>query len=142
MLEDMGKRPRIKFRWPFFRVCSGWRSKTRGKSKMTMNTPEQEIAASEEQLQALQVAIRDLRREIESLREQARSGEEVNETAASKALGKASGMVATCVKVETYLNECRNRQAGIARGGYALDMERARADIGCKLDRLRRCCGA
>ena len=36
---------------------------------MTMNTPEQEIAASEEQLQALQVAIRDLRREIECLRE-------------------------------------------------------------------------
>jgi len=39
-------------------------------------------------------------------------------------------MVATCVKVETYLNEWRNRQVGIARGGYALDMEQARADIG------------
>ncbi len=106
---------------------------------MTMITPEQEIATSEEHFKALQSAIRDLRREIESLREQATSGEELNETAASKALGKASGMVATCVKVESYLNDCRNRQAGIARGGYALDLDRARAEIGCKLDRLRRC---
>lgn len=106
---------------------------------MTMITPEQEIADSEEHFRALQSAIRDLRREIQSLKEQAISGEELNETAASKALGKASGMVATCVKVETYLNDCRNRQAGIARGGYALDLDRARAEIGCKLDRLRRC---
>ncbi len=108
---------------------------------MTMITPEQQIATSEEHFSALQTAIRDLRREIQSLREQATSGEEFNETAASKALVKASGMVATCVKVENYLNDCRNRQAGIARGGYALDLDRARADIGCKLDRLRRCSG-
>jgi cell division septum initiation protein DivIVA len=106
---------------------------------MTMITPEQEIATSEEHFKALQTAIRDLRREIMSLKEQANSGEEINETAASKALAKASGMVATCVKVENYLSECRNKQAGIARGGYALDLDRARADIGCKLDRLRRC---
>jgi chromosome segregation ATPase len=72
-------------------------------SKMTMITPEQEIATSEEHFQALQIAIRDLRREIQSLKEQANSGEEINETAASKALARASGMVATCVKVENYL---------------------------------------
>lgn len=109
---------------------------------MTMITPDQMIATSEEHFRALQMAIRDLRREIESLKEQASSGGDFNETAASKALGKASGMVATCVKVENYLSDCRNRQAGIARGGYALDLDRARADIGCKLDRLRRCHGA
>ncbi len=38
---------------------------------MTMITPEQEIATSEEHFSALQAAIRDMRREIQSLKEQA-----------------------------------------------------------------------
>tara|TARA_R110000787_G_scaffold75819_5_gene167799 strand:+ start:492 stop:836 length:345 start_codon:yes stop_codon:yes gene_type:complete len=108
---------------------------------MTMITPEQEIADSEELFSSLKNAISDLRREIESLKEQAVSGEEINETAATKVIGKVTGMVGTCAKVETYLNDCRNRQAGIARGGYALDLDKARVEIGCKLDRLRRCGG-
>mgnify|MGYP003646843205 CR=1 FL=1 len=104
---------------------------------MTLITPEQEVADSEELLASLKRAIGDLREEIEGLRKQIRSGEEVNETATSRAVGKVAGMVGTCIKLETHLNECRNRQAGIARGGYALDLDRARAEIGCKLDRLR-----
>ena len=45
---------------------------------MTMITPEQEIAESEELLSSLKDAIGDLRREVESLKKQARSGEEIN----------------------------------------------------------------
>jgi len=56
---------------------------------MTMNTPEQEIAASQEQLQALQTAIRDLRREIESLRKQARSGEGNKRNSSVESIGKS-----------------------------------------------------
>ncbi|MGJ8628351.1 MAG: hypothetical protein ACSHXB_15430 [Sulfitobacter sp.] len=108
---------------------------------MTMITPEQEIADSEELLCSLKNAISDLRREIESLKEQVLSGEDINETAATKVVGKVTSMVGTCAKVETYLNDCRNRQAGIARGGYALDLAKARDQIGGKLDRLRRCGG-
>ena len=108
---------------------------------MTMITPEHEIAESEELLSSLKDAIGDLRREVESLKKQARSGEEINETAATKVIGKVTSIVGNCAKVETYLNECRNRQAGIARGGYALDLDKARVEIGGKLDRLRRCGG-
>ncbi len=102
-----------------------------------MITTEQVIAASEELLSSLKSAIGDLSREIEGLKSQAQSGEEITETATSKAVGKIAGMVGTCIKVENYLNECRDRQAGIARGGYALDLEQARTEIGCKLDKLR-----
>ncbi|MFD2739884.1 hypothetical protein ACFSUD_09915 [Sulfitobacter aestuarii] len=106
---------------------------------MTMITPEQDVAESAEILRSLQAAIAELRREIESLSQQARSGEEIRETAMSKPLGQVSGLLAHCLKAENTLNECRNRRAGIARGSYALDLDRARAEIGCKLDRLRRC---
>ncbi|MGJ8617737.1 MAG: hypothetical protein ACSHWS_12930 [Sulfitobacter sp.] len=106
---------------------------------MTMITPEQEIADSEERLLSLRNAISDLRREVESLKQRALSGEEINETSATKVIGKVTSIVGSCAKVETYLNDCRNRQAGIARGGYALDLAKARVEIGGKLDRLRRC---
>lgn len=108
---------------------------------MTMITPEQEIADSENRLLSLRNAISDLRREIECLKERALSGEEIDETAATKIVGKVISIVGTCGKVETYLDDCRNRQAGIARGGYALDLDKARVEIGGKLDRLRRCGG-
>jgi hypothetical protein len=109
---------------------------------MTMITPDEEIEHGTEVLNALLQSIRALRREIEGLKEQAQSGEVLSETDVSKPMGKVQGLVAQCAKAETYLNECRRKQAGIARGGYALDMDRARAEIGCKLDRLRRCSGA
>lgn len=106
---------------------------------MALLTPEQEIEDSAEILRGLQEAIGALRREIEGLTEQARSGGELKETAVSGKTSKVAGLLAHCLKAENTLNDCRNRQAGIARGGYALDMDKARADIGCKLDRLRRC---
>ena len=109
---------------------------------MTIITPEQETEDSAEILRGLQEAIGALRREIEGLTEQTRSGGELKETAVSSNTSKVAGLLAHCLKAENTLNDCRNRQAGIARGGYALDMDKARADIGCKLDRLRRCCGA
>ena len=106
---------------------------------MTEVTPEQALADSAEVLTALQEAVRGLRKEIEGLTEQARSGGEIAETSAKRQLGQIQGLVAHCAKAENILNECRNRQAGVVSGGYAVDLDKARADIGCKLDRLRRC---
>ncbi|NUH64586.1 hypothetical protein HTT03_04615 [Sulfitobacter sp. S0837] len=106
---------------------------------MTIVTPEQSVEDSAEILRGLQDALGALRREIEGLTEQAQSGGEIKETAVSGRTSKISSLLTHCLKAENTLNDCRNRQAGIARGGYALDMDKARADIGCKLDRLRRC---
>ena len=106
---------------------------------MTTTTQEQDVAYGAEVFEALCDAIRDLRRQIEGLTKQAQSGEDINETAATRSLKEIQGLVTQCAKAENYLNDCRNRQAGIARGGYALDLDKARFEIGCKLDRLRRC---
>lgn len=106
---------------------------------MTLVTQEQDIERGAEILATLQDAITDLRREIEGLTTKAQSEGKLNETAAKQSLSKLRDIVTQCAKAETYLNECKSKQDGIARGGYALDLDRARVDIGCKLDRLRRC---
>ena len=104
---------------------------------MTLMTPEDEVRNSQEILERLQRSIRDLRRDVEGLREQALSGEELNETAVCKELGKLPGLLRQCVVAENTLNECRKKQAGIAKGEHALDLEQIRIEIGCKLDKLR-----
>ena len=104
---------------------------------MKNNTLERQIASSAEAFETLQEAIRELVREVEGLTKQARSGEEVTETAVVRRLGAIPGLVAHCAKAEKTLNDCRNRQIGTAGAGVVFDLEQARADIGCKLDKLR-----
>lgn len=104
---------------------------------MTLITPEQDIAELEELFASIRSSIGILRREIESLKERAEAGEEINETTAAKSIRSVNGLVSECQKAELKLYDCRNLQAGIVRGGYALDLDGARDKIGCQLDRLR-----
>ena len=138
MLEDVGWRP-----WgnpmAVFSCLLGWGTIRKGVTQMTTITQD-EITRGEEVVAALYGAIRALRQQIEGQTRQLQSGEQIDETATARSLRNLRGLVAECAKAENYLNECKSREAGIARGGYALDLERARAEIGCKLDRLRRCC--
>lgn len=99
--------------------------------------PLDELAEAEAMFASVQRSLAELREALESLKERARTGEEIDGTAASKTVSQISETVARCQKAGLILNDCRNKQAGITRGSYALDMEKARADIGCKLDRLR-----
>lgn len=106
---------------------------------MTPETQKQDIERGTEILATLQDAITDLRREIEVLTEEAQSEGKLNETGVKQSLGKLRDLVSQCTKAEIYLGELKSKQDGVARGGYALDLDRARVEIGCKLDRLRRC---
>jgi len=96
-----------------------------------------ELAYAEAMFASVQRTLAELREALESLKEQAAAGEEIDATSASKTVGQLTDAVGRCQKAGLILNDCRNKQAGIARGGYALDMDKARADIGCKLDQLR-----
>ncbi|WP_432816817.1 hypothetical protein [Sulfitobacter sp. JB4-11] len=109
---------------------------------MTTITQEQEIAEGTELLAALYAAVRSLRREIEALTARVQVDDAMKETDISRPMTDVRGLVTQCTKAEIFLNECRKKQAGIARGDYALDLDRARSEIGCKLDRLRRCSDA
>ena len=109
---------------------------------MTLFTPETQIALTEDRIASLVEVIAGLRKQIEALTKEAKAGGKVKETDVTKALSELGKAVVACTSMEAKLDECRNKQAGLGVGGYALDMAKARADIGCKLDRLRACCNA
>lgn len=104
---------------------------------MTLITPELVASQTEDLLNSVIGSIQDLRKELESLKQQVRTGEDPEAPRAMKQVTQTVSLLETCQKVENRLVECRSKHAGIAQGGYALDLEKARADIGCKLDRLR-----
>ncbi|MEM6303827.1 MAG: hypothetical protein AAF744_03855 [Pseudomonadota bacterium] len=106
---------------------------------MEQITPDEEIAMITDRLSMLVRRIGGLRHAIEALEEKAQVEGKIDSSDATKMLGQINALVVACTKTENFLDECRNKQAGIAKGGYALDLERARADIGCKLDQLRGC---
>ena len=99
--------------------------------------PLDELAEAEAMFASVQRSLAELREALESLKQQATAGEEIDATATSKTFVQLTDAVGRCQKAGMILNDCRNKQAGIARGGYALDFDKARADIGCKLDQLR-----
>jgi antitoxin (DNA-binding transcriptional repressor) of toxin-antitoxin stability system len=104
---------------------------------MTILTPEHVASEAENLLNSVIGSIKDLRQELEDLKERVRAGEGLEKTQDSRTVASATTLLKTCQEVENRLVECRSKSAGIARGGYALDLERARTEIGCKLDRLR-----
>lgn len=104
---------------------------------MTLLTPENVASESESLLNSVIGSIKELRNELEDLKEKVRAGEGLEKTQDSKTVATATSLLRTCQEVENRLVECRKKSAGIAQGGYALDLDRARAEIGCKLARLR-----
>ena len=106
---------------------------------MTDKTEDQDVARGEDLLRALSEAVVGLRQEIEALAGELRRDGQLDEAGIKQALSKIRGLVTECGKAENFLNESTSKRSGIAHGGHALDLDRARVEIGCKLDRLRRC---
>lgn len=109
---------------------------------MDLITPEERVLRTEDLLVSVQNSIRALRKELEDLIQQIRSGEDADLSNGTKQVASAETLVRTCQKVEATLVEQSSRAVGIARGGYAIDLDQARFEIGCRLARLRNCKGA
>jgi hypothetical protein len=109
---------------------------------MTLITAKTQESETEELLSAITSVVRELRQELESLRERVQSEDRVETAGDKQTVKSALTLLTTCADVENRLAKCRETNAGIARGGYALDFDAARADIGRKLDRLRAACSA
>ena len=107
---------------------------------MTTKTAEEHVAETADLLQSLQASVRRLRQEAERLFAELDEKSEGDVAQGGRQLGNLEGLIRICQKVEASLVEQYNRQTGVARGGYALDLERARVEIGCRLARLRACC--
>ncbi len=67
------------------------------------------------------------------------AGEAADLSMGAKEIASVDQLARNCMKTEVNLAEICNRNAGIVRGGYAMDMDAARVEIGCRLGRLRAC---
>ena len=109
---------------------------------MTLITPDTEEARTEELLLSVQASICELRNALKDLKERAESGEEVKNTDVRDKFKELGSVVGQCHTLETKLETIRSRHSKIAQGGYALDLDAARAEVCCALGRIRACCGA
>ncbi|SFT44704.1 hypothetical protein SAMN05216236_10239 [Sedimentitalea nanhaiensis] len=107
---------------------------------MTLITPEERILRTAELFQSVEKTLIRLRQQAEDLRKQLAAGEETDLVDGSKQVAAVERLIGACQKVEMSLVEQQRKQEGIVRGGYALDMDAARIEIGCRLARLKRCC--
>ncbi len=108
---------------------------------MTLITPDDRISRTADLLRSLEDSLSNLRRRAEDLRTQIEAGEDADFVDGTRQVGQVDGLIRSCQKVEVNLVEYHNKQSGIAQGGYALDLEQARTEIGCRLARLRACAG-
>lgn len=109
---------------------------------MTLITPDTDSARTQELLETFLARIRDLRIVIDGLTQRVANGEDIDVAMAQKLLSPAEGLVKTCLKLEASFAEQKTRERGIAQGGYAINMDQARFEIGCRLARLRACCAS
>ena len=100
------------------------------------NTPRGRAAQmTADLLASLQESINRLRREAEALRAGLEDGAEGETTGANRQFAGLNSLIRDCQKVETCLVEYSNTHGG----GEGLDLDAARAEIRCRMARLRRC---
>ena len=104
---------------------------------MTMITLDHTISVEAELLDSTRRVLRELREDIDELREKLADGDAKEATGASSDINRLKSLFSTCLETENRLAKCRELKAGIAQNGVAFDFEAARHSIGRKLDRLR-----
>ncbi len=105
---------------------------------MTLITPEERVLRTAELFQSVEESLRKLRQQAEDLCRQLEAGEETDLIDGSKRVAAVERLIGACQKVETNLVEQQRKQEGIVRGGYALDLDAARTEVGSRLARLKR----
>ncbi|MEC3862212.1 hypothetical protein VK792_13035 [Mesobacterium sp. TK19101] len=108
--------------------------------QMQVMIPETEEVFLKEQFERAVKAVVFLSEELEALKTKVDAGE-ATEAEGKKALTSLNFWMRQAHEMEMALARIRREEAGIA-GGYGCDLEQARIEIGCRLDRLRECCGA
>ncbi len=104
---------------------------------MNQNPPDQDIADDEDLLKITIGSLRDLARQIENLKEQIQSGEDADLKIAAAQLKSLDAWMRNYVTTENRLAELKRKHRGPDDGGLALDLKRARFEIGCRLARIR-----
>lgn len=91
------------------------------------------------QAEELRLQLRETRGEWQEYRGRLAAGDIANVSEVKASLKQVSEIIRLVLILENRIDEQRKTDAGIAKGGYALDLDTARTEIRCRLDRLRRC---
>lgn len=102
---------------------------------------EEEKSRLEEEREQIVEVLKELGEEIRRLKAQIEDGGEVSKTETGKLMSDVRYWMRASHETEAQIANVRRKQKGLA-GDWALDLECARNEIGCRMARLRRCCGA
>ncbi|MFX4298299.1 MULTISPECIES: hypothetical protein [Roseobacteraceae] len=108
---------------------------------MIIITPDADAEQIQQALDTVYRELGELREQLVFLKEEARNGGDADTKDVKATVASLRSSLETCMKLETQVAECRRKQSHIAQGGYALDLDAARAEVGCRLNRLRDCSG-
>ncbi len=106
---------------------------------MITKFPDDRMERAEELVASMRALIADLRGELEQAMARARADERLSVTDNSKHIAEARRLVLACQQAELDLGKEQARTMGVVQNGHAIDLEQARHEIGCRLDKLRRC---
>ncbi|MDA7424678.1 hypothetical protein [Thalassococcus lentus] len=104
-------------------------------------TAKTEAERLEKERDSIARQLTGLRQQIEALQDQLEAGTIKTEGEDKKLLAELRYWLKAGRETEKEIDEIRRRDAGIA-DVYGLDLDAAVSEIGCRLARVRACCGA
>ena len=107
---------------------------------MVLITPEAESSSLRLQLSAIEDELMQLREDLAELRSQIQTGKPTSPQTALSLFSTIRAYMRMALETEARLAELNAKHSKIAQGGYAVDLDEARAQIRCRLAALRRCC--
>ena len=107
---------------------------------MVLITPEDDTDHFSKEFERVYKQLRSFLTCIEDLQQRVQTGEGVKETEVRKLFQDLRGWLKLAHDAEKLVAE-RNREKLGIKYDYGLDLRAAHDQIGCRLDRLRRCCG-
>ncbi|MGI3168253.1 hypothetical protein ACRARG_03815 [Pseudooceanicola sp. C21-150M6] len=112
-----------------------------GAIKMTLITKERETSALTGHIEEIVGELCELKSCLRAVQDLVRQDDPGAVKEALRLSADIRGFLKNTWDLEARINEDRRKELGIA-GDIGFDLGAARAEIGCKLDRLRGCCGA
>ncbi|OUS20839.1 hypothetical protein DI396_00970 [Litorivita pollutaquae] len=108
---------------------------------MTMTTSQEGPSTLVESITGVELQLMDLRADLLEMQKRIRAGDVAGLKDSTKAISDIRQWLKIAHETEILHEERRRKEKGIVKD-YALDFDEARHQIGCRLDRLRRTCGA
>lgn len=108
---------------------------------MTLKPPSVGDAALDQELDQVRQTVAHMRAQLAALQAEIMEGDPQAIRDSSKLLSDLRSWAKLAIDAEARFEERRKDKEGIVHG-YALDLEDAERTIGCRLARLRRCCGS